>query len=210
MDLAKYIDHSILKPDHTLKDLEEQVTMCIRKGVYAVCVNSFWVKDAAKISNGKLTICSVVAFPFGAERKEDKLYSALKALENGASELDIVINISALKSGLWNYIKEEVNTIARHTQGYVRKFIIETSYLTKEEKLQVLDILLEAGVEFVKTSTGYAPKGATKEDIELLKKAGRDRIQIKAAGGIRTKQQAIEFIDLGAKRIGTSSTFQML
>ncbi len=210
MDLAKYIDHSILKPNHTFKDLEEQVVKCLEKGVYAVCVNSFWVKEVARISERKLIVCSVISFPFGAEGKEKKLYTALKALEDGASELDIVINISALKSGLWDYVKEEVNTITRNTQGFTRKFIIETAYLTDEEKIRVLEILIDAGVEFVKTSTGYAPRGATEEDIILLKRAGKGRIKIKAAGGIRTKEQAIEFINLGAQRLGTSATFEII
>ncbi len=210
MDLAKYIDHSILKPNHTLKDLESQIIKCIEKGVYGVCVNSFWVKRAAEISSGKVVVCSVVSFPFGTDTKEAKLYSSLRALEDGASELDIVVNISAVKSGLWDYVNEEINSIARNTQGFVRKFIIETAYLTDEEKIRLLHMLMDAGVEFVKTSTGYAPMGATKEDLLLLIREGKGEIKIKASGGIRTKDQALEFIKLGAQRIGTSVTFEIL
>ncbi len=210
MDLAKYIDHSILRPNHTLKDLEEQVQKCIQKGVYGVCVNPFWVKKAVELSQGKLTVCSVVSFPFGLDSKEDKVKSSLKALEDGAKELDIVINISALKSGMWDCVEEEIRSITRQTEGFVRKFIIETAYLNDGEKIMVLELLIDAGAEFVKTSTGYAPKGATKEDVKLLLSHAKGRIKVKASGGIRSREQVLEFISIGVHRIGTSSTFSML
>lgn len=210
MDLGKYIDHSILRPDHTLKELEEQLFRCIELGVYAVCVNPFWVRRAVELSAGKIVVCSVISFPFGLDTKEQKLIQAIRALEDGAKELDIVLNISALKSGLYRYLKEELNAIARNTEGFVRKVIIETALLKDEEKGLAVELIADAGLEFVKTSTGYGPAGATEEDVRLLKELSKGRLKIKASGGIRTRRQALRFIELGAERIGTSSTFRIL
>ncbi len=200
MDIAKFIDHSILRPNHTLKDLEEQVRQCIELGVYAVCVNPFWVRRAVETSGGRLVVCSVVSFPFGLDTKEQKVMQAVRALEDGAGELDIVLNISALKSGLYGYVKEELKAIARNTEGVVKKVIIETAYLSEEEKRLAVELIANMGMAFVKTSTGYAPSGATEEDIKLLK----------ASGGIRTRAQVLRFLELGVERIGTSSTFEIL
>lgn len=210
MDIAKFIDHSILRPNHTLKDLEEQVNKCVELGVYAVCVNPFWVRKAVELSYGKLVVCSVVSFPFGLDTKDQKLKQAMKALEDGASELDIVINISALKSGLYNYVEEELKAIARNTEGSIRKVIIETAYLDEKEKELAVEFIANAGMEFVKTSTGYASSGATEEDIKLLKELSKGRLKVKASGGIRKRSQVIKFLELGAERIGTSSTFEIL
>lgn len=210
MDIRKYIDHSILKPDHTLKELEEQVLQCVELGVYAVCVNPFWVRRAVELSAGRVVVCSVVSFPLGLDTKEQKLMQAVKALEEGARELDIVLNISALKSGLYRYLREELSAIGRNTEGAIRKVIIETACLKEEEKRLAVGLIADAGMEFVKTSTGYAPSGATEEDIRLLKEASGGRLRIKASGGIRTWTQAMKFIELGAERIGTSSTFRIL
>ncbi|QID33362.1 deoxyribose-phosphate aldolase [Pampinifervens florentissimum] len=210
MDIAKFIDHSILRPNHTLKDLEEQVRQCIELGVYAVCVNPFWVRRAVETSGGRLVVCSVVSFPFGLDTKEQKVMQAVRALEDGASELDIVLNISALKSGMYGYVEEELKAIARNTEGVVRKVIIETAYLSEEEKRLAVELIADTGMAFVKTSTGYAPSGATEEDIKLLIDLSRGRLKIKASGGIRTRAQVLRFLELGAERIGTSSTFEIL
>jgi len=200
MDIAKFIDHSILRPNHTLKDLEEQVRQCIELGVYAVCVNPFWVRRVVETSGGRLVVCSVVSFPFGLDTKEQEVMQAVRALEDGAGELDIVLNISAFKSGLYGYVKEELKAIARNTEGVVKKVIIETAYLSEEEKRLAVELIANMGMAFVKTSTGYAPSGATEEDIKLLK----------ASGGIRTRTQVLRFLELGVERIGTSSTFEIL
>ena len=210
MDIARYIDHSILKPNHTIKDLEEQIEKCLCLGVYGVCVNPFWVKRAVELSGGKIIVCSVVSFPFGLDRKGEKIIQSIKALEEGAKELDIVMNISAFKSGLYSYVEEELTAIAKNTEGAIRKVIIETAYLTEEEKLLAVEIIANSGLEFVKTSTGYAPTGAREEDVKLLLKASKGRLKVKASGGIRTREQVIRFIELGVHRIGTSSTFEIL
>ncbi|MFN3813830.1 MAG: deoxyribose-phosphate aldolase [Aquificaceae bacterium] len=210
MDLAKFIDHSILRPYHTLRDLEEEIKKCIELGVYGVCVNPFWVKPAKELAGKSLKVCSTISFPFGLIPKEQKVYQSLKAMEDGTDELDIVMNVSALKSGLTGYVREELLTIGRQTEGVIRKVIIETAYLNQEEKRLALEATLDAGMEFVKTSTGYAPQGATEEDVKLLVEASKGRIRVKASGGIKRRNEAERFILLGASRIGTSSTFSIL
>ncbi|RMH79393.1 MAG: deoxyribose-phosphate aldolase [Acidobacteria bacterium] len=210
MDLAKHIDHSLLRPDLTQKDLEEHVGRCVSLGVYCICVNPYWVRKAVELSGEKLVVCSVVSFPLGLDTKEQKLLQALKALEDGAKELDIVMNISAFKSGLYRYVEEELKTLSRNTEGAIRKVIIETAYLKEEEKKKAVELLTNTGVEFVKTSTGFASKGATEEDVKLLVELSAGKLKVKASGGIRAKEQALRFLALGANRIGTSSTFDIL
>lgn len=210
MDIAKFIDHSLLKPNQTIKDLEEQIKRCIDLGVYSICVNPFWVKRSVQLAKGKLVVCSVVSFSFGLERKEEKIYQSVKALEEGAKELDIVMNISAFKSGLFKYVEEELKAIARNTEGAVRKVIIETAYLSEKEMAFAIELIKDAGMEFVKTSTGYAPKGATEEDVKFLLELSKGKLKVKASGGIRTKDQVLSFLKLGVHRIGTSSTFEIL
>lgn len=210
MDLSKHIDHSILKPNHTLKDLEEQVEKCIKLGVFGVCVNPFWVKRAKTLADKSLKVCCVVSFPFGLDTKEQKMKQSLKALEDGADELDIVMNISAFKSGLLEYVAEELKALSRNTEGYTRKVIIETAYLSIDEIKRALELVIDAGMEFVKTSTGYAPEGAKEKDVELLVKLAKGQIKVKASGGIKTKEQAQRFLKIGAERIGTSHTFEIL
>ncbi|WP_340695360.1 deoxyribose-phosphate aldolase [Hydrogenobacter thermophilus] len=210
MDIAHYIDHSILKPNTTLKELEEQVTKCVELGVYAVCVHPFWVKRVKELSGNSLKLCSVISFPFGLDTKEQKISQAIKAIEDGADELDIVMNISALKSGFLGHVAEEIKAIGRHTQGYVRKLILETAYLSRQEQKIALEFAVDAGMEFVKTSTGYAYEGVKDEDVKFLSHIARGRIKVKASGGIRTREQAEKFLGLGAERIGTSHTFEIL
>ncbi len=210
MDIAKFIDHSILRPNHTLKDLEVEINKCMELGVYGVCVNPFWVRKAVEFSENRLVVCCVVSFPFGLDTKEQKLLQALKALEDGARELDIVINISALKSGMHKYVEEELKAIARNTEGVIRKVIIETAYLNQEEKRFIVELIADTGMEFVKTSTGYAPTGAVEEDIRLIRDWVKGRLKVKASGGIRTREQVLRFLELGVERIGTSSTFEIL
>ncbi len=210
MDIAKFIDHSILRPNHTLKDLEVEINKCMELGVYGVCVNPFWVRKAVEFSENRLVVCCVVSFPFGLDTKEQKLLQALKALEDGARELDVVINISALKSGMHKYVEEELKAIARNTEGVIRKVIIETAYLNQEEKRFIVELIADTGMEFVKTSTGYAPTGAVEEDIRLIRDWVKGRLKVKASGGIRTREQVLRFLELGVERIGTSSTFEIL
>jgi deoxyribose-phosphate aldolase len=210
MGIAKFIDHSILKPQTTEKDLEEQIKRCIELKVYAVCVHPYWVKRAVELAGGELVVCAVVSFPFGMDTKEQKLSQCLESLERGAKELDIVMNFSALKSGHISYVREELLAIGRNTEGFVRKVIIEAGYLNEEEKKLAVELIAESGMEFVKTSTGFSFPGATEEDVKLLYSTSKGRLKVKASGGIRTKEQVLRFLSLGAERIGTSATFDIL
>ncbi|MCS7170943.1 MAG: deoxyribose-phosphate aldolase [Aquificaceae bacterium] len=210
MDIAKFIDHSLLRPSHTRRELEEEIKKCLELGVYGICVNPFWVGKARELAGNGLVVCSVISFPFGLDKKEHKILQSIKAMEEGAQELDIVMNLSAFKSGMISYVEEELRSIARETEGAVRKVIIETASLSKEEKELALRVVEASGVEFVKTSTGYGPGGATEEDVKLLVELARGRLKVKASGGIRSFEQAVRFLKLGADRIGTSNTFEIL
>ena len=208
MDIRRFIDNSILRPDRSEKEVAEFVKRSRDIGFYAVCVNPYHVKLAREIAGEEIVVCSVVGFPLGLSTKEVKIHEAVRAVEEGAEEIDMVMNISAFKSGRFEYVEEEIKSIVRET-GAIVKVIIETCYLTDEEKRRAVEICIEAGAHFVKTSTGFGPKGATLEDVKLLKEAGKGRIKVKASGGIRDLRTALAMIEAGADRIGTSSGFDI-
>lgn len=208
MDIRRYIDNSILKPFVSEKEVEEFVRESARIGFYAVCVNPYHVRLAREAGDEEIKICSVVGFPLGLSTKEVKIHEAARAVEEGADEIDMVMNISAFKSGKFNYVEEEIKSIVRET-GAVVKVIIETCYLNEEEKREAVKLCVNAGAHFVKTSTGFGSGGATLEDVKLLKEVGEGRIRVKAAGGIRDLKTALEMIEAGADRIGTSSGFDI-
>jgi len=208
MDIRKFIDNSILKPHHSEKEVAEFVRRSRDTGFYAVCVNPYHVRLAREVAGDEIVVCSVVGFPLGLCTKEVKIHEAVRAVEEGAQEIDVVMNISALKSGRLDYVEEEVKALVRET-GAVVKVIIETCYLSEEEKIRAVEVCVRAGAHFVKTSTGFGPKGATPEDVRLLKEAGKGRIKVKAAGGIKDLKTAVAMIEAGADRIGTSSGFDI-
>ena len=208
MDVRRFIDNSILKPDRSEKEVVEFVKKSKDIGFYAVCVNPCHVKLASEIAGDEMVVCSVVGFPLGLSTKEVKIHEAVRAVEDGAKEIDMVMNISAFKSGRFDYVEEEIKSIVRET-GVVVKVIIETCYLSYEEKRIAVEICVEAGAHFVKTSTGFGPKGATLGDVKFLKEVGGGRIKVKASGGIRDLKTALAMIEAGADRIGTSSGFDI-
>jgi len=208
IDIAKYIDHTNLKPYATKGDIIKLCGEAKKYGFYAVCVNPYRVKLAKEQLKGTdVKVASVIGFPLGATPTEVKVFEAKKALEDGADELDMVINIGALKDKDYNYVKRDIEEVVKvaHEKGAIVKVIIETCYLTNEEKETACKLAMEAGADFVKTSTGFGTGGATVEDIKLMRKVVRDKLGVKAAGGIRTYEQALEMIKAGADRIGTSS-----
>ena len=215
MDLSlkinKYIDHSNLKPYATYSDIEKLCQEAIEHQFYAVCVNPFYIKFAKKLLQGTdIKVCGVVGFPLGANQPKTKLVEASTAISDGAEELDIVWNIGAFKSGDYSFVESELKTIISYTQGVVHKVIVETAYLTEEEKKKALEIVINSGAEFIKTSTGFAPEGARLEDIKMWKELSQGRIRIKAAGGIRDYKTAVEMIKAGADRIGTSHGVEII
>ena len=210
-NIAKYIDHTNLKPFAKYEDIEKLCKEAIEYGFYSVCVNPFYVRFAKEnLKNTQVKVCSVVGFPLGANTLKTKLTEATNASYDGADELDIVWNIGAFKSGKYNYVEEELKTIISYTENCVHKIIVETAYLTEEEKIKAVEIVKNSGAEFIKTSTGFAPKGANIADIKLFKTVSEGKLKVKAAGGIRDYKTAVEMIKAGADRIGTSHAIDII
>ena len=207
-DISRYIDHTNLRAYATEDDIIRLCDEAKEYGFYAVCVNPYRVRLAKERLKGTdVKVASVIGFPLGATPTEVKVFETKKALEDGADELDMVINIGALKDGDYEYVRkdiEEVVKVARE-KGAIVKVIIETCYLTDEEKVKACELAKEAGAHFVKTSTGFGTGGATVEDVRLMRKVVGPGMGVKAAGGIRTYEQAVAMIEAGATRIGTSS-----
>ncbi len=210
-NIAKYIDHTNLKPFAKYEDIEKLCKEAIEYGFYSVCVNPFYVRFAKEnLKNTQVKVCSVVGFPLGANTLKTKLTEATNASYDGADELDIVWNIGAFKSGKYNYVEEELKTIISYTENCVHKIIVETAYLTEEEKIKAVEIVKNSGAEFIKTSTGFAPKGANIADVKLFKTVSEGKLKVKAAGGIRDYKTAVEMIKAGADRIGTSHAIDII
>ncbi|MGQ9507451.1 MAG: deoxyribose-phosphate aldolase [Candidatus Bathycorpusculaceae bacterium] len=208
-ELAKMIDSTNVKATATKREIKRLCKEALRHGFRCAVVNPFYVKFAAKLLKGSdVKVCSTVGFPFGVSLPEIKALEAVKAVEDGAQELDMVINLSALKSGDYDFVKQDIRAVLdakRLSNEIIVKVIIETAYLTKEEKILACKLVKEAGADFVKTSTGLFGKGATIEDVKLMRQTVGNDMGVKAAGGIRTYADAIAFIQAGANRIGTST-----
>ncbi|MEZ0247886.1 MAG: deoxyribose-phosphate aldolase [Thermoproteus sp.] len=205
-ELARLIDHTLLNPAATPVDVEKYCREVLDYGFWAVVVNPIYVSYAKYVIGGRARVVSVVGFPFGATKPSVKIAEAEAAMNDGADEIDVVMNIGAFKAGRYELVEREVRSVASvvHDYGGILKVIIETAYLTREEIAKASRIVVDAGADFVKTNTGYGPRGATVEDVEVIRSAVGDRAGIKAAGGIRTAEQALAMIKAGATRIGTS------
>ncbi|NJE01951.1 deoxyribose-phosphate aldolase [Thermococcus sp. JdF3] len=215
IDIAGYIDHTNLKPYATADDIRKLCDEAVEYGFYAVCVNPYRVKLAREYLREKgadVKVASVIGFPLGATPTEVKVFEAERALDDGADELDMVINIGALKDGDYEYVRKDIAEVVRvaHERGAKVKVIIETCYLTEEEKVKACELAKEAGADFVKTSTGFGTGGATVEDVRLMRKVVGSEMGVKAAGGIRTYEQAVAMVEAGATRIGTSSGIKIV
>jgi deoxyribose-phosphate aldolase len=210
--MAKYIDHTVLKPDALRTDMEVLAKEAMMHGFYAVCVNSCHVALVRKLLEGsEVHVCTVVGFPLGAMHPKAKAFEAETAIEDGASEIDMVLNIGALKSGEFKTAEEDIQGVRQAVgSGKLLKVIIETCLLTKNEKMLACKIAESAGADFVKTSTGFSSDGAKVEDVRLMKQTVGDRMQVKASGGIRDWDKATAMIQAGARRIGTSSGVTIL
>lgn len=172
----------------------------------AVCVNPFYVSKAREILSGtEIKVCTVIGFPLGAGNRSGKLFEAMEALKDGADELDMVINLGVLKESRWDEVKKEISDFVMATQRAVHKVIIETCFLSDDEKRRICEIIIESGAEFIKTSTGYGPSGAKVRDIKFIRSIVGERLKIKASGGIKTLNKAVSMIKVGADTIGTSS-----
>lgn len=208
-NLASYIDHTLLKPIATKADI---LKLCAEAKQYhfaSVCVNPCWVSLCAEVlKDSGVQVCTVIGFPLGANTSEIKAEEAALAIKQGATEVDMVINIGALKEGNTDYVYQDILAVRKASEGKILKVIIETSYLTDEEKKTVCEIAAKAGTDFVKTSTGFSSAGAKAEDVKLMKEASG--IKVKASGGVRTKEDALKMIEAGASRLGASAGIQIV
>ena len=206
MELNKYIDHTNLKNTATLKDIEKLCNEAIKYKFASVCVYPYYVTLASNLlKDTNIDVCTVIGFPSGMSTKESKVYEAIDAIEKGATEIDMVINVAALKNKDYDYVKDEIEEIRDAIDGHVLKVIIETCLLTKEEIIKMTEICNETFVNFIKTSTGFSEYGARVEDVKLINEHKNDILEIKASGGIRDYETAQEMINAGATRLGTSS-----
>ncbi|OOM77017.1 deoxyribose-phosphate aldolase [Clostridium sp. BL-8] len=212
MDIARYIDHTILKPEATAEDVKR---LCLEAKEYnfaSVCVNTCYTKlVSTELAGSDVKTCVVVGFPLGAMTKEAKAFETTEAIENGANEIDMVINVGALKAKNYDYLKEDIEAVVNAAAGRaIVKVIIETCLLTDEEKVRACEISKEAKADFVKTSTGFSSGGATKEDIALMRKTVGPDMGVKASGGIRDFKTAMDMINAGASRIGASASIAIV
>ncbi|WP_298425725.1 deoxyribose-phosphate aldolase [uncultured Kordia sp.] len=207
MKIHKFIDHTLLKPTATEKDIQQLCNEAIEHDFFSVCVNSCHVTLAKKClqNNDSVYVCSVIGFPLGAMSTAAKVAELKLANEDGADEFDMVINIGWLTSGKYNLVKEEIKQLKLAAGNKVLKVIIETCYLTDEEKTKASELAVEAGADFVKTSTGFGIGGATLADITIMKTAVNEKAKLKASGGIRDYETAKKYIDAGVSRLGTSN-----
>jgi len=206
MSVNNYIDHTLLKPSTTKTEIKELCEEAKKYRFYSVCVNSFYVplaKQFLKTSNVK--VCSTIGFPLGAMSTEAKVFEAVKAVENGADEIDMVINIGMLKSKNYVAVYKDICDVKLAIGRTPLKVILEISELSKNEILKACQICLDAHADFIKTSTGFSKGGATLTAVKMIKKTIKDRAKIKASGGIKNLETALKYIDAGADRIGTSS-----
>ncbi len=213
LDLAKYIDHTLLKPEATASDIDRLCAEAREYRFASVCVNPTWVKRAAtQLQDSGVVTCSVIGFPLGATPPEIKAMEARRALRDGAREVDMVINIGALKSGDVDLVREDIGKVvdAAHEVGALCKVILETALLSDEEKVIASSLAKAAKADFVKTSTGFGPGGATVYDVALMRETVGPEMGIKAAGGVRTLEDVEDMLAAGATRIGASAGVQIV
>ena len=204
--LAAMIDHTLLKPEATKQNIRKLCEEALENHFFAVCVNSWMITTCQEIlKSTKIHVASVVGFPLGAVESSLKAYETSRALNLGADEIDMVLNIGALKAQEYSYVEKEIQSVVRAAEGRIVKVIFENCLLTNEEKIKACELSLNAGAQFIKTSTGFSTGGATIEDIRLMKLNVGAKAQVKASGGIRSFQTAVQMIEAGATRLGTSS-----
>ena len=204
LELARYIDHTLLKPESTAPQFDQLCAEAIKYNFFSVCVNSSWVSHVAKKLRGSgVKVCAVIGFPLGEMDTKSKAFEARSAIDNGANELDMVINIGAMKSKNYKLVEDDIRAVKRACrQNTILKVIIETSFLNEEEKIMACELSKKAGADFVKTSTGFTSGGATVQDIALMRRVVGPKMGVKASGGIKDFTTAMAMINAGANRLG--------
>lgn len=206
-DLAKYIDHTILKADATLDQVEKLCKEAAEYKFASVCINPYYVSFCKKFLKGSgVKVCTVIGFPLGASTKEAKAAEAIKAVADGADEVDMVLNVGAMKVKNYKYVEDDIRMVVESLPaGICVKVIFETCYLTKDEIRIAAELSMKAGANFVKTSTGFGTGGATVEDVKIMKGVVGNKLEVKASGAVRDFETAVAMIEAGATRLGTSS-----
>ncbi len=213
MDIKKILsccDHTLLAQTSTWEEIKQLCDDAIKYGTASVCIPPSFVKRAKDYVGDKMQVCTVIGFPNGYMTKNVKLFETNDALNNGADEIDMVINLGNVKDKEWDVIADEIRTLKKACGSRILKVIVETCYLTEEEKIKMCEIVTAAGADYIKTSTGFGTGGATFEDIELFSKHIGPNVKMKASGGISSLEDAQKFIDLGASRLGTSRVVKIV
>ena len=211
MNYAKFIDHTLLKPESTRQQIDQIIDEAKEYNFKSICVNPTHVKYAAeRLNDSGVLVCTVIGFPLGATTTATKIFETEDAIKNGATELDMVINIGALKDGRFEDVQKDIEGVVGAANGKTVKVIIETVLLSDEEKVKASELAKAAGADFVKTSTGFAGGGATPEDVKLMKDTVGDELEVKASGGVRSLEDFNRMIDAGATRIGASAGVQII
>ena len=203
-DILEKCDHTLLRVDCTSEEIRKLCDQAIRYNCASVCIPPCHIPGAKRYVGDKLTLCTVIGFPNGYMTSAAKAFEAADAVKNGADEIDMVINLSMVKDGAWDQVAADIAAVRKATEGKLLKVIIECCLLTEEEKLRLCRIVSDSGAEYIKTSTGFSKGGATREDVALLRANVAPEVKVKAAGGISSLQDAEDFINLGADRLGTS------
>ncbi len=203
-DILKTCDHTLLRVDATSAEMMELCDQAIRYGCASVCIPPCHVAGAKRYVAGRMKICTVIGFPNGYSTTAVKAYEAADAIRNGADELDMVINLSMVKDGCWDDVKNDILAVRKACKEKVLKVIIECCLLTEQEKIRLCEIVSECGADYIKTSTGFSKGGATPDDVRLMRAHCPESVKVKAAGGISSLEDAEEFLALGAERLGTS------
>jgi len=211
MQLNTYIDHTLLAADASVNDIEKLCTEAINYNFYAVCVNSSRVESAHTfLNNSEVKLAATIGFPLGASTKDSKITEARNAIEDGADEIDMVLNIGYLKDGNYASVQEEISAVKKAIGNKILKVILETGYLSDEQIKKACELSMKANADFVKTSTGFGSRGASLEDIHIMKRVVGEKLKIKASGGIKNAETAMRFIAAGVHRIGTSSGIRIM
>lgn len=209
-DILSRVDHTLLKQTATWEQIK---VICDEGAEYqtaSVCIPPCYVKQAKEYVQGKVAVCTVIGFPNGNMTTPSKVFETADAIRNGADEIDMVINIGDVKAGEYEKVLAEIRAVKEACDGHLLKVIIETCLLTEEEKIRMCQVVTESGAEYIKTSTGFSTSGATFEDVKLMKKYVGSHVKVKAAGGISSVEDALQFIELGAERLGTSRLIPLL
>ena len=209
-DILSRVDHTLLSQTATWAEIRTICDDGVKYGCASVCIPASYVRRAAEYVDGKIAVCTVIGFPNGYDTTAAKCFEAADAVKNGASEIDMVINIGWVKDQRWNDLLEEIKAVKQHCEGKLLKVIIETCLLTDDEKIKMCEIVSDSGADYIKTSTGFSTGGATFHDVELFAKHVKPGVKIKAAGGISSLEDAEKFIELGASRLGTSRVVKIV